>query len=132
MSNMKGNIYNKFDLVFKRGLTLYDLVWPDSWAICLFSMSSNFCTFISRRESDYFWKKFSDLKFLKKKMKLRDKIKYSETPSKIVQQVGKKSSLVGSAGASSGAHTAHHLDAVPMSTPCINVPKRNDITKNFG
>ena len=65
------------------------------------------------------------------KMRLRDKIKCSETPSKIVQQVGKKSSLVGSAGASSGAHTAHHLDAVPMSTPCINVPKRNDITKNF-
>ena len=65
------------------------------------------------------------------KMRLRDKIKYSETPSKIVQQVGKKSSLVGSAGASSGAHTAHHLDAVPMSTPCINVPKRNDITKKM-
>ena len=55
---------------------------------------------------------------------MRGKVKYSETPSKIVQQVGKKSSLVGSAGASSGAHTAHHLDAVPMSTPCINVPKR--------
>lgn len=54
-----------------------------------------------------------------------------ETPSKIVQQVGKKSSLVGSAGASSGSHTAHHLDAVPMSTPCINVPKSQKRIRTF-
>ena len=76
-------------------------------------------------------KEIFGFEIFEKKMRLRDKIKCSETPSKIVQQVGKKSSLVGSAGASSGAHTAHHLDAVPMSTPCINVPKRSDITKNF-
>ena len=77
------------------------------------------------------FEKFSDLQKIFAKMRTRGEIKCLETPSKIVQQVGKKSSLVGSAGASSGAHTAHHLDAVPMSTPCINVPKRNDVTDKF-